>query len=61
MSLTCIYHAIEEMKVVPYDERDKLVATGEWFDHPNDVKKIIEDIKDERQIRQRTRRGKNNS
>lgn len=39
MSLCCIYHKTYPMQVMEEDEADKLVASGEWFRHPNDVTK----------------------
>lgn len=47
--ISCIYHAEKEMRVVEDDEYERLLATGEWFKHPNDVLK--KEIKDERQKR----------
>lgn len=38
MLVACIYHATLPMQVVSYEDRDRLVATGEWFRHPNDAK-----------------------
>lgn len=35
MPLTCVYHKTDGMRVVSFNERDDLTATGEWFDHPN--------------------------
>lgn len=32
--LNCIYHPVDEMRVVDNDEREKLLATGVWFDSP---------------------------
>jgi hypothetical protein len=43
------------MQVVGKDQFDKCIASGEWFDHPNKVN----EVKHERQIRRRKRRGLN--
>ena len=36
--LNCVYHAVDEMRVVNNDEREKLLATGVWFDSPGEAK-----------------------
>lgn len=36
--LHCIYHINGEMRVVEDDEKDKLIATDVWFDHPTKAK-----------------------
>lgn len=33
--LACVYHRELPMRVVTYEERDRLVASGEWFNNPN--------------------------
>lgn len=33
-NLNCVYHPIHKMRVVNDFEKDQLLATGEWFDHP---------------------------
>lgn len=55
MPLACIYHKTEKMRVVSFEERDKLVASGEWFKHPN-CEKLIEESKHEEPIRRSTRK-----
>lgn len=65
--LNCVYHPVEEMQVVDDAERDRLLATGVWFDHPNKAKamreKIENDIKNERnekvEPKPKARRNKN--
>ena len=32
--LTCVYHPIDDFRVVEEDEADQLKATGVWFDSP---------------------------
>lgn len=49
MPLVCVFHPVYDMRVVTYPERDELVASGQWFNHPNDAKKVRE--QHERQIR----------
>jgi hypothetical protein len=33
--LNCAYHATSKMRVVSFGELQRLLATGEWFDHPS--------------------------
>lgn len=40
--LNCIYHPTEAMRVVEDDEYKRLLATGAWFSHPNEAKKLRE-------------------
>ncbi len=51
MPLVCIFNE-NGTEVVTYEERDKLVATGRWFKHPNDVH-AKKDIQDEKPIRRK--------
>ena len=60
MSLACVYHKTQPMRVVEDDVREEMVATGEWFKHPLDVHKIKEEGNHEKQIRQRTGKRRNN-
>lgn len=48
--LCCIYHPTEQMRVVEDVERDKLIATGLWFNTPNEAKQVRNDY--ERRIRE---------
>jgi hypothetical protein len=41
--LNCIYHPTNDMRVVEDDEYETLLATGVWFKHPNEAKKVRED------------------
>lgn len=59
MPLACIFSPTEKMRVVTFEERDKLVATGKWFAHPNDILK--KELDNEKPIRQRTRKRINDS
>lgn len=57
MSLSCIYHKSQPFRVVEDEIAEELLATGEWFTHPNCIK---EEINHEEQIRQRTRKRRSN-
>lgn len=63
MSLCCVYHKTQGMRVVENEDRDLLVGSGEWFDHPNQVNK--EENENEKPIRQyavkRRRNGKDST
>ena len=58
MPLACVYHKTEKMRVVSFDERERLLETGQWFKHPNDVNKTItvEETKHEEPIRRGRRK-----
>lgn len=49
--LNCVYHPIDDMRVVENEERERLLASGFWFDSPVKAKaareKIEQEIKDE--------------
>ncbi|HXK00706.1 MAG TPA: hypothetical protein VNF93_02330 [Buchnera sp. (in: enterobacteria)] len=47
--INCIYHPVYPMRVVDDEEYEKLLATKEWFKHPNEAKQVRE--KYEGQIR----------
>ena len=56
---SCIYHSTLSMRVIEAEdaaEFKRLLATGEWFDHPLKVK---ERIQNEKQIRRLPRKGLN--
>lgn len=36
--LHCVYHPVDDMRVVEDAERDKLLASGVWFDSPQKAK-----------------------
>lgn len=55
MPLVCIFHPVDDMRVVTFAERDELVASGRWFNHPNDAKKVRE--YHEEQIRRESGEG----
>ena len=57
MSVACVYHRDQDFRVVTFDERDKLLATGEWFNTPKEAHNN-EECNDERQIRRRKRKGR---
>jgi hypothetical protein len=48
--LTCIYHPTDNMRVVEDVERDRLVASGAWFDTPTEAKQMRAEY--ERRIRE---------
>jgi hypothetical protein len=58
--LNCVYHPVDEMRVVDDEERQRLLATGYWFDHPNAAKQKRETYEkrllDEQKPRQRKKR-----
>ncbi len=58
MPLACIYHPFEKMRVVPINEVDKWVATGNWFTHPTEAKKVRD--YHEEQIRRKSEQGSRN-
>lgn len=45
--LNCIYHFTGDIQVVDNDDRDKMIATGAWFDHPNKAKAYRESLEKE--------------
>jgi len=50
--LTCVFHPIDDMRVVEEDEAEALRASGVWFDSPTEAKayraKVEADIKREK-------------
>lgn len=42
--LHCIYHFTGDMQVVDNYEKDILLATGEWFDHPTKAKEYADEL-----------------
>ena len=38
--LNCVYHPIDDMRVVDNEEREKLLASGAWFDSPLEAKAL---------------------
>ncbi len=55
MSLNCVYHKTQSFRVVEDEIADEMVASGEWFRHPNDVNKQKE-ITHEKPIRRKSRK-----
>lgn len=47
--LSCVYHPTDNMRVVEEEERVNLLATGAWFDTPNEAKQMRAEY--ERRIR----------
>ena len=54
--LTCVYHPIDDFRVVEEDEAEGLMASGVWFDSPVKAKayraKVEEEIKQESKVQQ---------
>jgi hypothetical protein len=52
--LTCVYHPIDDFRVVEEDEADRLMASGVWFDSPQKAKeyraKVEDEIKNEAKV-----------
>lgn len=52
--LTCVYHPIDDFRVVEDDEADRLKASGVWFDSPTKAKayrlKVEDEIKQESKV-----------
>lgn len=53
--LNCVYHPTQEMRVVTDEERDRLLASGDWFDHPN---KAIEARKNSEKPIEKPKKGR---
>lgn len=51
--LNCVYHFNGDMQVVDNYQRDTMIATGAWFDHPLKAKaykaQLEEEIRHEQQ------------
>ena len=49
--LTCVYHPIDDFRVIEEDEAERLIASGVWFDSPTKAKdyraKVEDEIKNE--------------
>jgi len=54
--LTCVYHPIDDFRVVEDDEAERLIASGVWFDSPLKAKeyrlKVEDEIKNEAKIKE---------
>lgn len=60
MELTCLYSFNNEIKVTEDEDLfKKLLSSGEWFKHPNEVDQKLLEIENEKQIR-RVRKPKPN-
>lgn len=54
--LNCVFHPIDDMRVVDDVERERLLATDSWFDTPTEAKALrkkheeraMEDMKSEK-------------
>lgn len=61
--LNCVYHPIDDMRVVDNEEREKLLASGFWFDSPLDAKALhdhhAEIVKEEKKQRGRPKKEEN--
>jgi len=57
--LNCIYHPVNEMKVVEDEEYEDLLTTGVWFKHPTEAKAMRE--KYEQRLHNARRKGSSNS
>jgi hypothetical protein len=45
--LTCVYHPIDDYRVVEDDEAERLKASGIWFDSPLKAKQYRMKVEDE--------------
>jgi len=45
--LTCVYHPIDDFRVVEDDEAETLKASGVWFDSPAKAKEYRAKVEDE--------------
>lgn len=52
--LTCVFHPIDDMRVVEDEEAVRLMASGVWFDSPIKAKeyraKVEDEIKNEAEV-----------
>lgn len=52
--LTCVYHPIDDFRVVEEDEAELLVSKGVWFDSPAKAQayrlKVEDEIKEESKV-----------
>jgi hypothetical protein len=60
--LNCVYHPIDEMRVVEDEEKERLLATGVWFASPVTAREYRErvesELKEEEKLPKRKARGK---
>lgn len=49
--LNCVYHPIDDMQIVDDEQRERLIASGVWFDSPAEAQayrgKVEQEIKEE--------------
>lgn len=45
--LNCVYHPIDDMRVVSDEERETLLASGFWFDSPLDARAYRDRVENE--------------
>ena len=61
--LTCVYHPIDDVRVVEEDEAERLMLSGVWFDSPVKAReyrlKVESDIKKESDSKSKIK-GKSN-
>ena len=43
--LNCVYHFSGDMQVVDDDDKEKMIKTGAWFDHPLKAKAYQDELK----------------
>lgn len=56
--LSCVYHPIDEMRVVEDSEAEKLIASGLWFDSPAKAKAYREEVEKEINTKPKVKKGK---
>jgi len=63
--LTCVYHPIDDFRVVEEDEAQRLRASGVWFDSPAKAKayrlKVEDEIKEESKVSENKAKHKGKS
>ncbi len=45
--LTCIFHPLDQMRIVEEDEAERLMAAGGWFDSPAKARDYRAKVEDE--------------
>ncbi len=48
--LHCVYHLSGEMEVVEDEDKERMIASGLWYDHPDKVKEIIEKERNKQKV-----------
>lgn len=54
--LNCVYHPIDDMRVVDDEERAQLLASGFWFDSPGEAEEKRESY--EQKLREQSKHSK---